>query len=234
VQKILDEIAAVPPPRVGRPGVQDNFNVKVLPPFPAKALEDYAADYRSWKEFEDKEAKFPLRAAVVKAAKALEENASKFRMKEFFGGATTQAVKKAVFKEQTAPGKAILSLKEALDELQQAGKKRKKEESKRWQANYDYVTARLKARLVYLYQYDYVLAQIRSDSLPPLEDGYSGYRLGSLKKVTVPESEVKAWVKDIDRTWKKVIADYHDTPWELIARREQLTVLGLEWRPSRQ
>jgi hypothetical protein len=234
VKSILGEITAVPPPRAGRPGVQDNFSGQALPPFPAKGLDAYTADYGSWTEFEGKADKYPLRAAVVQAVKVLQEDAAKFRMKEFFGGTTTPAVKKAVAKEQAAPGKAIFFLKEALEDLQKAGEKRKKEKSRRWQATYDYVTARLKSRLVYLYQYNYVLAQIRGDALPPLEDGYSGYRLGSRKKVTVPESEVKAWVKEIDRTWQKIINDYPDTPWALVARRERLTVLGLEWRPSRE
>jgi hypothetical protein len=239
VQKILDEIARVPTPRAGRPGVQetlrggDSFSVKALPAFAAKDLELFTPDYKSWTEFETKEKEFPLRSAVVKAAAALQENTSKFTMKEFFTGTTTAAVKKAVLKEQVAPGQAILSLEEALDELLQAGEKRKKEKSKRWQAHFDYVMARLKSRLIYVYEYNYVLAQIRGDALPHLEDGFSGYRLGSLKKITIPEGKVKTWGKDVDKTWQKVINDYPNTPWALIARRERLTVLGLEWRPSR-
>jgi hypothetical protein len=234
VQKILDEIALVPPPRAGRNTATDAFNVKALPTFAAKDLEKYDADYKSWAEFETKGDKFPVRAAVVKAAKALRESTTKFTMKEFFGGATTAAVKKAVFKEQAAPGKTILNLEDALDELVQAGEKRRKEKSKRWQANFDYVMARLKSRLIYVMEYDYVLAQIRSDNLPPLENGYSGYRLGSLKKITIPEGKVKAWAKETDKLWQKIINDYPDTPWALIARRERLTVLGLEWRPTRE
>jgi hypothetical protein len=235
VRQIFQEIGSVPSPRIGRPGVHSHISSKALPPFSAKDLAPYQADYRSWDEFANQEGKYPLRAAVVRTVKALQENASKFAMKEDFRGATNAAVKKAVLKEQAAPGKAILALKDALDDLEKAGskKERKKEKSLRWQANYDYVKARLESRLVYLYQYSYSLGKIRTDSLPPLMNGFSGYRLGSLKKVTVPESEVKGWVKDIDRTWQKIIHDYPHTPWELIARRERLTALGLEWRPSR-
>jgi hypothetical protein len=234
VKRILDEIAMVPPPRAGRPGVQDSLTVKALPPFAAKDLEKFDSDYKSWLEFENKEKDFPLRSAVVKAAKAIQESTSKFTMKEFFGGATTAAVKKAVFKEQLAPGETILNLEEALDELLKAGEARRKEKSKRWQANFDYVMARLKSRLIYVYEYNNVLAQIRGDSLPPLEDGFSGYRLGARKKITITESKVKAWAKDVEKTWQKIINDYPSTPWALIARRERLTVLGLEWRPSRE
>lgn len=234
VRGILEEIKQVPSPRVGRPGLQDVLPVNALPPFAAQDLEPYQTDYRSWKEFEAQKDQYPLRAAVAHAVKVLQENADKFALKEYFGGASTAAVKKAVLKEQMEPGKAILFLEEVLEELEKAGAQRKKEKSKRWQAHYDFVLARVKARLIYLYQYDYVLAQIRSDSLPPLENGFSGYRLGSMKKVNVPESKVKAWVKDLDRLWQKIIHDYPQTPWELVARRERLTALGLQWRPSRE
>jgi hypothetical protein len=234
VQKILDEIASVPTPRTGRPGVKDGVGGRAMPPFPAKDLEPFADDGKGWLELATEGEKYPLRAAVAKAVKALQESSSKFAMKEFFGGANTAAVKKQVLKEQAAPGKAILYLEDALEEMVKAGEARRKEKSKRWQAHYDYVMARLKSRLVYVMEYDYVLAQIRNDALPPLDKGgFAGYRLGSLKKVTIPEGKVKNWVKEIDKGWKKVINDYPETPWALIARREQLTVLGLEWRPSR-
>jgi hypothetical protein len=155
-------------------------------------------------------------------------------MKEVFNGRTTSQVKQQVAREQVDPAKSILVLKEALDDLQKAGEARKKEMSKRWQANYDYVLARLESRLVYVYEYSYVLAQIRSESLPALENGASGYRLGAKKKVSIPEPEVKAWVKEIDRTWQRLAKENPGTPWAVVANRERLTVLGLEWRPTRQ
>jgi hypothetical protein len=235
VQKIFDELQYVPPPRTGRQGVRETFSARALPPFPAKALEPFAADYMdSWLDFEGQAEKYPLRAAVIKAAKALHDNADKFKMKEVFKGNNTAQVKKEVFKEQAEPGKAIFFLKEALRELQEAGEDRKREKSKRWQAHYDYVLTRLKSRLIYLNEYNYVLAQIRSDSLPALENGFSGYRLASLEKVTINEGEVRDWFREVSKAWPRMVTQYPDTPWALIARREQLNALGLEWRPSRE
>jgi hypothetical protein len=235
VRQIVDEMLQVPPPRVGRPGVQDAFNLKILPPFPARSLEPYRADSsKSWLEFENKAEEYPLRAAVVRTVKALQKNAHTFAMKEYFAGATSTAVKKAVLKEQAAPGKAILFLKEALEDLEAAGKDRKKEKSKRWQADYDFVMARLKGRLIYLMEYDFLLAQIRTDSLPSLAEGDSGYRVGTSNKVTVTESEARTWSREVTRLWQKLIDENPDTPWSLMAQREQLTVLGLQWRPSRE
>jgi hypothetical protein len=154
-------------------------------------------------------------------------------MKEYFAGATSAAVKKAVLKEQAAPGKAILYLKEALEDLEQVAKDRKKEPSKRWRAHYDYVMARLKSRLIYLMEYDFLLAQIRTDSLPPLEQGDSGYRVGTAPKVGVTEGDARTWSREVARLWQKIIDENPETPWALLARREQLTALGLRWRPSR-
>jgi hypothetical protein len=95
------------------------------------------------------------------------------------------------------------------------------------------VLARVKARLIYLTEYNYVLAQIRTDSLPALEDGFSGYRVGSREKISVPEAPIKKMAKDLQKEWERIASNYPRTPWALLARREQMTVLGLEWRPSR-
>jgi Caspase domain len=233
VQSILDELKLVPPVRSARDATNE-LTAAAMPPFPAKALEPYQADYMSVAEIEKNPGKYPLRVAVLKAAQVLRENANKFRMKEFLPGTTTAQVKKQALAEQANPGKSILALEEALDELKKAGEDRDKETSKRWQANYDYVVARLESRLVYVCEYNYLLAQIRTDSLPPLENGATGYRLGAKKKVGIPESKVKDWVKEIDRTWKRMAQEYANTPWAVVANRERMTVLGLEWRPTRQ
>jgi hypothetical protein len=233
VRAILDELKMVPPVRSSR-DTRDDLTPETLPPFPAKVLEPYKADYTSLAQIERNPAKYPLRVAILKAAGVLRDNAEKVRMKEVYNGNTTAQIKKQVLKEQVDPGKSILALKEALEDLKKAGEERAKEPSKRWQANYDYVLARLESRLVYIFEYNYVLAQIRSESLPPLENGATGYRLGARKKVGVPESEVRDWVKEIDRTWQRLARDHANTPWAVVANRERLTVLGLEWRPTRQ
>jgi hypothetical protein len=233
VRKILDELNLVPPIRPAR-DAKDELTPETLPPFPAKTLEVYLVDYMALAEIEQNPAKYPLRVAVLKAARVLRQNADKFRMKEVFNGNTSAQIKKQVLQEQVDPGKNILALKDALDDLKAAGADRGKEASKRWQANYDYVLARLESRLVYVYEYNYVLAQIRSDSLPPLVNGATGYRLGAKKKVGIPEPEVKDWVKEIDRTWQRLAKQHPNTPWAIVANRERMTALGLEWRPTRQ
>ena len=231
VKSILDQMNRIPPVRAGRNNViESKLDPARLPAFSAEKLEEFKADYPA-AELE----KSPFRAAIVKAINALQENATKFKMRESFVGANSGQVKGQIKNEQAAPGKAKFYLKEALSELRDVAKLRDKEPSKRWQAHYDYVEARLLARLIYVSEYNYVLAQIRTDSLPDLPEGMTAYqlRLGSRDKVKVPEGEVKTWVKELKRDWDKLVNQYRGTPWAVIARRERLTALGLEWRPYR-
>src|SRR5262249_42701606 len=156
-------------------------------------------------------------------------------MKEVFFGANTAAVKKQVINDQKDPGLAVLILEEALEDLQKAGETfLAREKSKRWRANYDYTLARLESRLLYLLEYNFLLAQIRTDSLPGLEGGFSGYRVGSREKVASPEPKVKEWVKEVRGLWNKIAKEHANTPYAIMAQRESMTVLGLEWRPTRK
>ncbi len=235
VKAIMEELNRIPPTRISRSGAKDSrLALAQLPAFPAKTLEEYKADYASAEEMAREAEKSPFRMAILNAVKVLQENATKFAMKEEFFGASTAQVKAQVKTEQVAPGKAKLYLEEALEELRKVEKQRAKEPSKRWQAHYDYVLSRMLARLIYVTEYNYVLAQIRTDSLPELEAGMNGYRLGARTKVGVPESFAKDWVRELKRLHDRIIAQHENTPWAVMARRDKLTVLGLEWRPARK
>jgi hypothetical protein len=232
LRSIVEELRLAPPARSSGEG-KEEITLESLPPFPARVLEPYRADYGSLDQLERIPGKYPLRVATLKAAQVLRDNIHKVRMKESFPGMNIAQLKQQALREQGDPGKSILALKEALEELKNAGEKRKKEKSQRWQANYDFVLARLESRLVYVYEYNYMLAQIRSDSLPPLENGATGYRLAARKKVSIQEPEVKELVKEIDRTWKRLEKDYAGTPWAVVASQDRLVELGLEWKATR-
>lgn len=240
VRNILDEINKIPPIRAARQGADNMLQVAYLPPFPAKALDPYKEKYGSFAELkqmiETNPKEYPLRVAVMNAAQALRDNA-KFVMEESLtspGGAVTPQIKKQFLAKQKEPGIAIFELDQALKKLQTAGKKRDEETSQRWQANYDYTLARMMSRLVYTYEYNFVLADVRADRLPNLNSNiHNGWRVGSRPKVQIKEEVVKDLVKSIDKTWKKIVKTYPDTPWAVMAKRESMTALGLEWRPSR-
>jgi hypothetical protein len=177
--------------------------------------------------------KYPVRAAVLEAIKAL-KSSGKIAMRESFSGTITPQVKKQFAATQQEPGIMIFELESALAELNAAGALRAKETSKRWLAHYDYALARLQARLVYLYEYNNILAQVRSDSLPPLDPVHTGWRVGSQKKVQTSEPKAKEMARNINRTWKRLAEEHPGTPWAVLATREGMAALGLVWRPSRE
>ena len=139
----------------------------------------------------------PLRCRGGGHARVLNDNA-KFVMKESLtnpGGPITGAIKNAFLKDQEQPGMAILALETALGKLKKVGGERDKELSKRWQAHYEYALARLQARLVYTYEYDFCLAGVRTDRLPELNPAiHNGWRVASTEKVNATSKEAK--VKD--------------------------------------
>src|SRR5262249_54438716 len=117
-----------------------------------------------------------------------------------------------------------------------AGEERKEEKSKRWQAHFDYVVAEVKLRLVATHQYSLMTGQVRRDVLPPLpkgEKGRWGWRLAARETLHAEtNSEIKGHLTDARKLLAKLIKGNPGTPWEVLAKREQRTALGLEWAPT--
>ncbi len=241
VEGILNEIDRIPPVRATRSSAQKLLQVSYLPPFEAKRLGEFKADYGNFeqlkKEVMGNEEMYPLRHAVIMAMEALRENA-KFTMREKLfssGGSFSAKIKEKFLDDQEAPGIAIFELERALKALKKAGEKREEEKSKRWQAHYDYTLARLLSRLVYTYEYSFLLGQVRGEDLPELNPAvHNGWRIGSRSRPQIPEDTVRNYVREIRRTWTRIIETYPGTPWEILAKRESMIAIGLEWRPSRE
>lgn len=240
VNNILDELKILPPVRDTRVGDRNLLEARNLPAFAASKIDNYKTDgYQNITELQkkykaDKEAfakDFPLRAAYFEALEALQES-DKIRMREVLPGPINPKSKALFLQEQSEPGISIFKLEQALAMVKEAAEKREAETSKRWQANFDYVQARLQSRLVYLIEYSYTLGQIRADNLPELAPGQTGWRIGTGKKIAVTESKAKAWVKDTKKIWDRIQNQYPDTPWALLAQRESMLSLGLSWRPK--
>jgi hypothetical protein len=235
VKAILEELNKLPPARSKTSPIKTTH----LPPFASKVVEEYQPDYKDWKEMKetaDREPeKYALRKAVFDAVKVMEDS-HKLVLEEKLegaGGAIDGKVKSAFLLKQRDPGIMIFEMESALAKLKAAAEERDKEASKRWQANFDFTLARMQSRMVYIYEYNYLLGQIRADNLPALEPIHNGWRFGSRPKVQCPEPKVKDMVKSINRTWKKIAEEHQGTPWAVLATRENLTALGMEWRPTR-
>ncbi len=235
VQGILDEVGQFPSAKGGPIGKALRF--ETMPPFPAKVMKKYKADYASLEELDqklkDNPKDFKLIRAVRNATKALLDNSSSLPLT--FPGKQVPIppqVKNQVIKRQSALAKNILDLQDALDGLKKASAEREKEDSLRWAANYDYVLAKVTARLIYLREYSLMLGKIRKDELPNLEAGQNGWRLVSAAKLQSTDKDIKELVAELKDALKGLKKNYKGTPYEILARREQGTYLGLEWKPN--
>jgi hypothetical protein len=217
VQKILDQIDA----QMAKEGEQP-IQVEALPVFSAKRLAEYVDDG----------AMTPFREEILKTAQLLKKHAKTFK-EDFRGQANGNdaALKALILERQKEPARAFNELQGQLEALQEAGEQRAEEKSKRWRANYDYVLARLEARLAYVYEYNYMLGMIRKDALPKRDPAkYSGYRLASQEKMH-SGSEARKLAADSKKLLTKVAKQNQGTPWEVLAKRQALNALGLEWQP---
>src|SRR5262249_10904969 len=210
---------------------------EAMPAFPKKVMDFYTADYKLWSDLDKKlkdktyRDKHPLRAAVLEAKKALDD-AENIAPAEGLPGPVSDQTKKGFLDKQKPIGMVIFDLEEALQRMIDVDKdeNRNAETNKRWQANFDYALVRLKSRLVYMNEYNYILGDIRADRLPVLEGDASGWRLGFKQKLSTNEPKVKNMAKDIAKLWKKIGDEHPNTPWALLAQRESLYAMGLEWR----
>jgi hypothetical protein len=102
---------------------------------------------------------------------------------------------------------------------------------KRWQANYDFMLARLQNQIAYVYEYSSMLGSMRKEFPPRDPSVHSGWRLASRKKLQ-GDSTGRKLARDAEKLLEKIIEENAGTPWEILARREKMTALGLEWQPN--
>jgi hypothetical protein len=196
-----------------------------LPLFDAKKLEAYVDDGQ----------RTPFRDEIIKTANVLRKHTktltAEFRQKP--GEAVDNGVKAFFLDQQKGPARVQAELQNQLEALKEIGdQERANEKSKRWRANYDFVLAKLEARIAYVYEYNYMLGQIRKDNLPTIDPAkHSGLRLASQEKMQ-SGSEAKKLAADAKSLLTKLAKQHQGTPWEIMAKRQALTALGLTWQPA--
>ncbi len=106
-------------------------------------------------------------------------------------------------------------------------------EPKRWQAHFDYARAAVKTRLAFLQEYNKVMGNVRTESLPPLDPklGQNQYRLASSDRLR-SGPEVRKLLEDARQIYAQIIAEHKGTPWAILAKREKNLSIGLVWQPS--
>jgi predicted Zn finger-like uncharacterized protein len=203
-------------------------------PFPAEALAPYKADV-PLKEITENKEKYPLRVAVIDAYNTIREvwtsKTGAEGIREVFMGKTTEDAKKQILAEQLFPAKALTKLEGMLIVLDAVAPLRANE-TKRWQAHYDYVLAQTKARVAWLHEYNLALGSIRTESLPTLDEkkGQNGYRLVASEKMKVKKEGKLA--EEAKALYEQIITDYKGSPWAIQAKRDRSVSLGLAWQPA--
>ena len=235
VRSIIQEID-LPPIRLAQ--VQPApLHVENLLPFSAHVILRYRPDYQTLGEIDRESEKYPLRTQILQTVKLLrrtfDPDGPERLLRDYFQGSSNERIKAAIFKEQMKPARVLEELTERLEALRNAGLHRDKERSLRWQAHYDYILAQLLARTAYVSEYNLMLGKIRKDELPELRlDVHTGWRLASCEKMQSGK-DVREMAAESKKLFAKLIAEHPGTPWEVLAKREKLTSLGLEWQPSR-
>ncbi len=220
VRSILKDVS-FPPLKVAKD--QKPLTAEALPPFPAETLKEYLKDGEAT----------PLRAEVQKARELLSDIAGRNKLTDSYRAIAEGPLKKQVRDDQKKVAMVIGALQEEYDALKAVAEHRK-DETRRWQATYDYVVARLEAQLAYLNEYQAVLGQILKGMAAPDPNVYSGWRLASQYDPQTGDSAAKKMATDSRKKLDKIIAAYPNTPWAVMARRDKASALGLEWQPMKK
>jgi S1-C subfamily serine protease len=201
----------------GRPLAREgtyHLKPEILPPLPS-------ADERTT----------ALRQATAKAAELLKKHARSFPQ-EFWAQETPEALKTQVLEVQKDVATIQATLQEALDELNKEAPERAKETSRPWQALYDFTQARLTAFVAYLYEYNFMLGQLRKDTLPPRDPKiHRGWRMEPQEALQSGQ-EPKKLATAAHQFWDKMAKEFPGTEWANRAAVGRKTLLGLKWVPT--
>ena len=199
-------------------------------------MKNYKADVPIEEVLKDRE-KYRFRAVVLDAFQSIREvwagdpgGGGTGKLPEEIMAPITDAIKREINKglEFYAIGIAKLELSNiALDEIESL----KPGETKRWQAHYEYARAVVKARLAYLNEYNKLMGDVRTETLPALENGQNLYKLASSEKMK-SKKDIQMLVDQAQEAYARLITEHRGTPWAIQAKREKNFSLGLVWRPA--
>ena len=207
-------------------------------PFPADVMKDYADDGVTIDAvLKDKE-KYRFRAAVVEALNKVRDKwasgAGITNIRSQLEGPIDDKLKAAVKKENDDWAVGIIELELQLNNLtSKEVKEMRADEPKRWQAHYDFALAAVKSRLAYMNEYNKLLGNIVTETLPALDaklsqDGYLLVASDALKS----GKDVKKMAEEAQELFQEITVKYKGTPWAIQAKQEKSVQIGLAWKAA--
>lgn len=226
VKLVLDELALPPlyddgPPALGRLA------------FDPAALKARAADVPLADALKNPQ-KYPVRVATVRALAAVREHwplgKKDARAVALVGAPVTERTKRAVADVQQGLAEAQAHLELQLEELESVAAKAATEVP-RWKAHFALVRAELQLRLAVVNEFNVALARVRTEALPDLPRGATGWRLTANDKMGA-RKDARELYETAVAGFDAVIAAHPGTPWEVLARRSRAALPGLRWEPE--
>jgi len=243
IQQIVQEIEQAPSLYVR---TEAPAKPEALPKFAAAKLSNYAVSDKEsveqhrnrWLADKIAYAKvFPMRAALFEAAQeAADLRTLKFPLALAAAGAPlpTPKQKAGIMQFQASLAMAIFKLEQAHKQMEKMADLRSKQKILRWKADFDFVQARVQTNLIFLFECDYTLGQVRADALPKLTPDQDGWKIILRPKISVTEAKAKDLVKTRSKLLKQIQEEYADTPWAHFAERESKRDLGMEWTAKKK
>jgi hypothetical protein len=218
--------------------------IDTLPKFAAKAVDELKVNdvpplqtaRGRWKANPEQYAKaVPLRGAYFAAADNIEQ-ARRLAVPALFIARNAVSPKdKAIFlKKQEPIGVSLFKLEQALAQVKESEDKREQDKSALWQARFDWARAVLEADMIFLFEYNYALAQVRADNLPQLGPKDDGWKIAFQPKIGVTEAKAKELAKHVKKLWTQIQEKYPDTPFAYFAERESRRDLGMTWTAKKK
>jgi hypothetical protein len=220
VRQILREIAVEASPLAH--GDTTALRAEDLGRFSDKVLKQYPRDLDNDKS--------DFRDTVTRVRDILSNKISPLPMKgEISATSDMVKVKEDLLDHQKDVARAMRSLKEGMETMKAAAADREKEPSRRWQAHYDYMLARLQLQIGYLFEYQTALGRVRRDGLPALADTHDAWKLVP-SETEGGDAEGKKYSAAARKQLEKIIKDYPESPWAELAERALKQPFGLEWQ----
>jgi hypothetical protein len=206
-------------------------------PYREEVLKDYKSDVSTAEILKDPET-YKFQAATLKAFDKIRKlwalnpgAAGGPQMRDSIPAPVNDMLKKSIVDEQDFWALGVAELEGVNFDLDGVASLRDMQ-SKRWKANYDYACAVIKSRLAYMHEYNKVLGNVRTETLPELDikRGQNMYKLVSAEKMKSGK-EVQTIAEEAKTAYERVVTEHKGTPWALQAKREKSFRLGLAWQP---